>query len=130
MVYLCKERKPQRLGKGSEVTGLAQVVIVAEADTKGGTWEGANGVFILWSASFSHPRNAVTEKKEDQVLYNLLTGIPLGDECQYFNLAGVKRCKSCPGVRSSHTTLFLTDLRNLFAGLCLSLIDLSRVATS
>src|SRR3989440_4020262 len=25
------------------VTGLAQVVIVAEADTKGGTWEGANG---------------------------------------------------------------------------------------
>jgi DNA processing protein len=24
------------------VTGLAQVVIVAEADTKGGTWEGAN----------------------------------------------------------------------------------------
>ncbi len=25
------------------VTGLAQVVIVAESDTKGGTWEGANG---------------------------------------------------------------------------------------
>src|SRR5437588_5420885 len=25
------------------VTGLAQIVIVAEADTKGGTWEGANG---------------------------------------------------------------------------------------
>jgi len=25
------------------VTGLAQVVIVAEADIKGGTWEGANG---------------------------------------------------------------------------------------
>jgi predicted Rossmann fold nucleotide-binding protein DprA/Smf involved in DNA uptake len=25
------------------VTGLAQVVIVAEADTKGGTWDGANG---------------------------------------------------------------------------------------
>jgi DNA processing protein len=25
------------------VTGLAQVVIVAEADTRGGTWEGADG---------------------------------------------------------------------------------------
>ncbi|HEY6409982.1 MAG TPA: DNA-processing protein DprA, partial [Ktedonobacteraceae bacterium] len=25
------------------VTGLAQVVIIAEADIKGGTWEGANG---------------------------------------------------------------------------------------
>jgi predicted Rossmann fold nucleotide-binding protein DprA/Smf involved in DNA uptake len=27
------------------VTGLAQVVIVAESDSKGGTWEGANGAF-------------------------------------------------------------------------------------
>jgi predicted Rossmann fold nucleotide-binding protein DprA/Smf involved in DNA uptake len=25
------------------VTGLAQVVVVAESDTKGGTWDGANG---------------------------------------------------------------------------------------
>lgn len=29
--------------RNSVVTGLAQVVIVAESDTKGGTWEGANG---------------------------------------------------------------------------------------
>jgi DNA protecting protein DprA len=29
--------------RNNVVTGLAQVVIVAEADTKGGTWEGANG---------------------------------------------------------------------------------------
>ncbi len=28
------------------VTGLAQIVIVAEADTKGGTWEGANGALV------------------------------------------------------------------------------------
>lgn len=29
--------------RNAVVTGLAQVVIVAESDTKGGTWEGANG---------------------------------------------------------------------------------------
>jgi DNA protecting protein DprA len=29
--------------RNSVVTGLAQVVIVAESDSKGGTWEGANG---------------------------------------------------------------------------------------
>lgn len=29
--------------RNTVVTGLAEVVIVAEADTKGGTWEGANG---------------------------------------------------------------------------------------
>ncbi|MDQ2888783.1 MAG: DNA-protecting protein DprA [Chloroflexota bacterium] len=29
--------------RNNAVTGLAQVVIVAEADSKGGTWEGANG---------------------------------------------------------------------------------------
>src|SRR5712692_10335086 len=28
------------------VTGLAQIVIVAEADTKGGTWDGANGALV------------------------------------------------------------------------------------
>lgn len=30
--------------RNNVVTGLAQVVIVAESDTKGGTWQGANGV--------------------------------------------------------------------------------------
>ncbi len=38
---------PWTVGRAMErnnvVTGLAQVVIVAESDTKGGTWEGANG---------------------------------------------------------------------------------------
>ena len=29
--------------RNNVVTGLAQVVIVAESDSKGGTWEGANG---------------------------------------------------------------------------------------
>jgi Predicted Rossmann fold nucleotide-binding protein involved in DNA uptake len=29
--------------RNNVVTGLAQVVVVAESDTKGGTWEGANG---------------------------------------------------------------------------------------
>ena len=29
--------------RNNVVTGLAQIVIVAESDTKGGTWEGANG---------------------------------------------------------------------------------------
>ena len=28
------------------VTGLAQIVIVAESDTKGGTWDGANGALV------------------------------------------------------------------------------------
>jgi len=31
------------MDRNKVVTGLAQIVIVAEADTKGGTWEGANG---------------------------------------------------------------------------------------
>ena len=30
--------------RNNVVTGLAQIVIVAESDTKGGTWEGANSV--------------------------------------------------------------------------------------
>src|SRR6266699_7310761 len=43
-----KEQPAQRvvsraMERNKVVTGLAQVVIVAEADTKGGTWEGANG---------------------------------------------------------------------------------------
>lgn len=31
------------MDRNKVVTGLAQIVIVAEADTKGGTWDGANG---------------------------------------------------------------------------------------
>ncbi|GCF06588.1 hypothetical protein KDI_01520 [Dictyobacter arantiisoli] len=52
------------------VTGLAQIVIVAESDTKGGTWDGANGA--LKQGREVYVRQPTTEQtlSSNQLLLN------------------------------------------------------------
>ncbi len=57
------------------VTGLAQVVIVAESDTKGGTWDGANGalaqkrpVYVCQMDAPALPGNSALVARGSQVL--------------------------------------------------------------